>query len=164
MKKALLFLSILATMASCQQPATEWSFMKVIQEKPQLSVVNLGDTSLDHGDGLAFEAVLRDTADKEIGELHGWLTTVDLSDPLKNGIDSTVDKIGTMVLYIGGDHIVAFGETYYNKGQQILKTGLPEKRAIMGGTGKYRGITGEIITTRNADSTYTHELIYKLIK
>lgn len=164
MKKIISFLAVLAVLASCQQPTSKWSTMKVIQDRPQLSVVNLRDTAADHGDGLAFEAILRDTTGKQVGEVHGWLVTVDISDSTANEVSTTQDKIGNAVFNIDGEDIVVFGETSYSKGKNIMNNGIPQRRAIMGGTGKFRGITGEIQTTRNQDSTYTHEFIYKLIE
>lgn len=165
MKKIILFIVILAALVSCQQPATQWSSMKVIQDRPQLTIVNLRDTAADHGDGLAFEATLRDTTGKYVGEVHGWLVTVDLSDSSKAGISTTVEKVGTVVFNIDGEDIIVFGETSYTNGKHVMNTNSkPQRRAIMGGTGKFRGITGEIKTTRNADSTYMHEFIYKLIE
>jgi hypothetical protein len=67
-----------------------------------------------------------------------------------------------MVVNLDGDDIVVLGENSYNRGQQEMKDNMVQKRAIIGGTGKYRGIAGEVITTRNNDSTYTHEMIYKI--
>ncbi len=136
--------------------------MKIKQDKPQLYFINLRDSSLNQGDGLTYEAVLRDTTGKQIGEIHGWTVTVDLSDPENSSLQGTVDKIGTLVLNIEGDDIVGLGEVGYKEGQSLINVGQTQKRAILGGTGKYRGIYGEIQTTRNSDSTYTHELIYKL--
>ena len=52
--------------------------MTFIQDKPLLTHVNLGDTSDGHGDGMAFEAVLRDTAGTVVGEVLGWMVTVDI--------------------------------------------------------------------------------------
>ena len=43
-----------------------------------------------------------------------------------------------------------------------MKLGLSQKRAIVGGTGKYKGVEGEVTTTRNDDGTYTHVLDVKL--
>lgn len=164
MKKSILILGIVMGLISCKQTSTGWTSMKIIQDRPQLSVVNLRDTAADHGDGMAFEASLRDTTGQRVGELHGWLITVDLSDSVETGKVSTIDKIGTAVFNIDGEDIVVFGETSYSKGKLIMNNNQPQRRAIMGGTGKFRGITGEIQTTRNADSTYTHEFIYKLIE
>ena len=165
MKKIISFLCVLAVLASCQQPTSKWSTMKVIQDRPQLSVVNLRDTAADHGDGLAFEAILRDTTGKQVGEVHGWLVTVDLSDSSEAGIVTTVDKIGNAVFNIDGEDIVVYGETSYSQGKHVMNSNSkPQRRAILGGTGKFRGITGEIQTTRNEDSTYLHEFIYKSIE
>lgn len=163
MKKVIAFLIVLAALASCQQHTTEWSSMKLIQEKPQLFVVNLRDTAVEHGDELVFESGLRDTTGAVVGELHGWLITVDLSDSANTIPNSNMlDKIGTSVFNIDGDDIVVLGMLFHAQGNKIMNTGKPQKRAIIGGTGKFRGITGEITITRNADTTYTHELIYKI--
>jgi hypothetical protein len=37
-----------------------------------------------------------------------------------------------------------------------MKLGIPQKNAVVGGTGKYKGVRGEVTTTRNEDGTYTH--------
>jgi hypothetical protein len=163
MKKFVLSMLIMALVVSCQQSKTEWATRKILQDKPQLSTVNLRDTALDQGDGVAFEAVLRDTTGTEVGEVHGWLVAIDLEDSItKAANNNLVDKIGTMVVNLDGDDIVVVGETSYNRGQQVMKDNMVQKRAIIGGTGKYRGITGEVLTTRNSDGTHTHEMIYKI--
>ena len=164
MKKIIFILGVLVTLAACQQPATKWSTMKVIQDKSQLSYVNLRDTAIDHGDGISFEAILRDTTRKQVGELHGWLVTVDLSDSTANRVINTVDAISNMVFNIDGDDIVVLGEISLGKEKNTLESGYTQRRAIMGGTGKFKGITGELQTIRYPDSTYTHEFIYKLIE
>jgi hypothetical protein len=136
--------------------------MKIIQDKPQLTNVTLGDSLHRHGDGLAYEALIRDTAGTNIGDLIGWLITVDIEDNGGMNAENMVEKIGTMVFNLGEDDVVALGGSLYPQGQKIMKEGQAQKRTLVGGTGKYRGITGEVHTTRNADSTYTHELIYRL--
>ena len=35
-----------------------------------------------------------------------------------------------------------------------MDIGIAQKRAVVGGTGKYRGIKGEVTTSRNEDGTY----------
>jgi hypothetical protein len=58
--------------------------------------------------------------------------------------------------------IVASGGTSNHKGEQVMKLGIDQKRAVVGGTGKYKGIKGEVTTTRNEDGTYTHVLDVKM--
>lgn len=162
MKKIILFGWLLAALVSCQQPAKDWSSMTIIQDKPQLTNVTLGDSLHRHGDGLAYEAILRDSAGTRVGDLLGWLITVAIEDGGGINAENMVEKIGTMVFNLGGDDVVALGGSLYPQGQKIMKEGQPQKRTLVGGTGKYRGITGEVHTTRISDSTYTHELIYRL--
>ncbi len=67
-----------------------------------------------------------------------------------------------MVFNLGDENeIVAQGGTSYHQGQAQMKEGLSQKRAVVGGTGIYKGIAGEVTTTRNEDGTYTHVLDVK---
>ena len=73
MKQFLIIFSAAFFLLSCQnQSSSAWQTMTFIQDKPLLTHVNLGDTSDGHGDGMAFEAVLRDTAGTVVGEVLGW--------------------------------------------------------------------------------------------
>ena len=137
--------------------------MTFIQDKPLLTHVNLGDTAHGHGDGMAFEAVLKDTAGTAVGELLGWMVTVDIVDGDSANAVHITDRIGTMVFKFDDENkIVASGGTVYHKGEQIMKLGIDQKRAVVGGTGKYKGIKGEITTSRNEDGTYKHVLDVKM--
>lgn len=165
MKELILSVFILAALASCKQPNTEWTTRKILQDKPVLTAVNLNDTTIiDQGDAVAFEAVLRDTTGKEVGDIYGWLVAVAFSDSIVEAASNNkFSKVGTTIVNLDGDEIVVVGKISYNNGEYIIKDNYTQKRAIVGGTGKYRGITGEIHTTRNSDSTYTHEMFYKII-
>ncbi|MEY4628551.1 MAG: hypothetical protein RLZZ595_877 [Bacteroidota bacterium] len=44
----------------------------------------------------------------------------------------------------------------YIKGERLIKTGTGQTSVIVGGTGKYKGISGQLTTTRNDDGTYLH--------
>lgn len=156
-------LMIATILIACQEKSSStWTSLKLIQNAPSLVRLNMGDSSEDYGDGMAFEASLRDTDGNEVGEVLGWLITVDLldGDSLKKIVKT--DKIGSMVMKLGDDEIIAQGRTYYSQNQKIMNTGVPQRRAIVGGTGKYKGVTGQITTTRNEDGTYTHELEMKM--
>lgn len=154
----------LINLLSCNnQSSSQWQTLKFVQEKPALVHLNLGDTAHSHGDGMAFEAALKDTSGKAVGEVLGWLVTVDIVDGDSTSLVKVSDRIGTMVLNFGDENeIIAQGGTSYHHGEQQMKLGIAQKRAIVGGTGKYKGIEGEITTTRNDDGTYTHVLDVKL--
>lgn len=148
----------------CQNTSpSKWETIKFIQDKPALAHLNLGDTAQSHGDGMAFEAALKDTAGNNIGEVLGWLVTVDIMDGDSSNPVHVAERIGTMVFNLGDENeIIAQGGTSYHKGEQQMKLGLQQKRAIVGGTGKYKGVNGEVTTTRNDDGTYTHVLDVKM--
>ena len=157
----LLLLSI--AFVSCQQSSSTWTTIKFIQEPPARVHLNLGDTSNNHGEGMAFEAAIKDSTGKEVGEVLGWLITVDMMDGDSAAPIYQTEKMGTMIFNFGDENeIVAQGGTSYPRGEVFMGEGIAQKRAIVGGTGKYKGIEGEVTTTRNADNTYTHLLDIKL--
>jgi len=164
MKKIIVLLTTALFIISCQNQANKgWQTLTFIQEKPLMTHVNLGDTSLSHGDGMAYEAILKDTSGATVGEVLGWLVTVDVMDADSANPIRISDRIGTMVIDLGDENeIIAQGGTSYHYGHHQMKIGVPQKRAITGGTGKYKGIKGEVTTTRNDDGTYTHVLDVKL--
>ena len=164
MKQFLAIFTAALFLLSCQnQTGSAWQTLTYIQDKPVLIHVNLGDTAHGHGDGMAFEAVLKDTTGKAVGEVLGWIVTVDIVDGDSANLIKVSDRIGTMVFDLGDENeIIAQGGTSYHHGEQQMKLGIAQKRAIVGGTGKYKGVEGEITTTRHDDGTYTHVLDIKL--
>lgn len=163
MKNLSLLLFVALFLVSCQQPSSTWTTIKFIQEKPIMAHLNLGDTANSHGDGMAFEAPIKDTAGNEVGEVLGWLVTVDLMDGDAANPKYLTERIGTMIFNMGEENeIIAQGGTTYRKGEQQMNPGYAQRRAVVGGTGKYKGIEGEVTTTRNDDGTYTHVLNVKI--
>ena len=161
------FLAIFAAaffLLSCQnQTGSTWQTLTFSQDKPLLTHVNLGDTAHGHGDGMAFEAILKDTTGTAVGEVLGWLVTVDIVDGDSANPVHITDRVGTMVFKFDEDNkIVASGGTSYRKGEQQIDIGIAQKRAVVGGTGKYKGVKGEVTTTRNEDGTYKHVLDVKM--
>jgi hypothetical protein len=158
MKKIILLLATVIYLLSCQnQSRSAWQTFTFIQGKSMLTHINLGDSTHGHGDGMAFEAVLRDTAGTVVGEVLGWMVTVDIVDGDSANTVHMTDRIGTMVINFGNENkIVVPGGSTYHKGEQVMKLGIPQKNAVVGGTGKYKGVRGEVTTTRNEDGTYTH--------
>ena len=164
MKQFLVIFSAAFFLLSCQnQSRSAWQTLTFIQDKSLLTHINLGDSAHGHGDGMAFEAVLRDTAGTVVGEVLGWMVTVDIVDGDSANTVHMTDRIGTMVIKFGDENkIVVPGGSTYNKGEQVMKLGIPQKNAVVGGTGKYKGVRGEVTTTRNEDGTYTHVFDIKM--
>ena len=67
-----------------------------------------------------------------------------------------------MSIVSDADEIVISGANIYPTNQLIMQADAPQVRAIIGGTGKYKGIRGQVTTTRKSDETYTHVLEYRL--
>lgn len=160
MKPFLIILSAALFILSCKnQSSSKWATIKFIQDKPSLVHLKWEEPRPGYGDGMAFEALIKDTAGNNVGEVLGWLVTVDLMDGDSANPVFETDRIGTIIFNLGDDNeIIAQGGTSYKMGEQQMNNGLPQKRAIIGGTGKYKGISGEVTTTRNEDGTYTHVL------
>ena len=166
MKQFLAIFTAAFFLLSCQnQTGSTWQTLTFSQDKPLLTHVNLGDTSHGHGDGMAYEAILKDTAGTAVGEVLGWLVTVDIVDGDSANPVHITERIGTMVIKFDEENkIIASGGTINSKGEQVMKLGIAQKRAVVGGTGKYKGIKGEVSTKRNEDGTYTHVLDVKMAK
>jgi hypothetical protein len=166
MKQFLAIFTAALFLLSCQNQAdSSWQTLTFIADKALLTHVNLGDTAHGHGDGMAFEGVLKDTAGATVGEVLGWVVTVDIVDGDSANPVHITDRVGTMVFKFDEDNkIVASGGTSYRKGEQQIDIGIAQKRAVVGGTGKYKGIKGEVSTKRNEDGTYTHVLDVKMAK
>jgi hypothetical protein len=164
MKQFLAIFTAAIFLLSCQnQSSSTWQTFTYIQDKPLLTHVNLGDTAHGHGDGMAYEATLKDTTGTTVGEVLGWIVTVDIVDGDSANAVHITDRIGTMVLKFDDENkIIASGGTNYKKGEVLMDPEVSQKRAVVGGTGKYKGIKGEVTTTRNEDGTYKHVLDVKM--
>jgi hypothetical protein len=160
MKQFLVIFTTAFFLLSCQnQTGSAWQTLTFIQDKPLMTHVNLGDSAHGHGDGMAFESVLKDTTGTAVGEVLGWMVTVDIEDGDSANPVHITDRVGTMVIKFDDQNkIVTSGGTSYHRDDKLLKLGVFQKSAIVGGTGKYKGIKGELTTSRNEDGTYKHIL------
>lgn len=152
---------VLAGCSSGGSVATEE--LTLIQEAPSLTTIEVSDgveTSggASHGDILAFEAAV--SRDGEVvGDLSGILTTVDIPLEGSAGREIFEERIGTLVFrFSDTDSIVVNGSSVYPAGADEMAPGTPQIRAVLGGTGTYVGVDGEVLTVRNEDGTYTHTL------
>jgi hypothetical protein len=68
------------------------------------------------------------------------------------------ERMLTAVFDLPNGQISVLGVSYYVEGDELLPAGEPVTRSIVGGTGDYVGIDGEVITVRNEDGSYTHTL------
>jgi hypothetical protein len=91
-----------------------------------------------------------------IGEVFGSKTLIKIAGQANP--DS--EKRATLLFFTfnrGQDQIIALGATDYPPTAAEFGAGQPVTRAILGGTGRYMGVRGQLVSTRNADGTYKQE-------
>lgn len=147
-----LTLAALASAGLSGQALAEKRSLKLHQDKPELTQLDLGAPGSSHGDMLAFQApVTAETGAK--GTMFGLLVTVDIAE----GEDDFEDRTGQIYVDFGnGNSLVVAGRSVYKDNAQEMEAAAPQIRAVIGGTGDYIGSTGQMTTTRNADGSYDH--------
>jgi hypothetical protein len=153
---AMLFaFALTAVAADAAEPART---LKLRQEVPVVSQVDIGSKGASHGDILAFQA--RVTGDNGLaGTVHGTLITIDAAD----GADKFEERTGQVYVDLGGGNmIVIAGLSVYADNSREMTVNAPQVRAIIGGTGTYIGAAGQVTTTRNADGSYEH--LFQLLR
>lgn len=79
------------------------------------------------------------------------------------GPDHPEIRIANMsFMFSNGDQIYVQGGNYFNPNDPGLILGQPVSRVVSGGTGKYSGIRGQVVATRQPDGSYTYD--FKIIK
>lgn len=148
----LLTLAMLAGSVVSAQAAAVTQTIKLRQEPPLLTSVDLGEKGVSHGDMLAFQADLKGDGGVK-ATLFGMLITIDIPD----GDDTLEDRSGQVFFDFGeGNSIAVAGRSVYLGGDKEMEKGKPQLRAVIGGTGKYIGASGQVTTTRNPDGSYEH--------
>jgi hypothetical protein len=140
-----------------------WKKMLLVQSKPTYAEVSDGDNVREIGEGLAFEAALRNEGGKVVGQLLGENTIIDL--PGEDGVgNANSEERFTRLSFVleDGDEIIVQGANVYPVAKREIKADAPQFRAVTGGTGRYKGIRGQVKTTRSPNGTFTHLLEYRL--
>jgi hypothetical protein len=131
--------------------------LTVYEDPPTLNRVDLPPPGPSPGDTYYFFATFRDQPGGAVtGELYGTKTVVKPAAPAT----PNVEQRATTLYFVFGnnqDQIVAAGVPDYPPNASEFQPNRPVLRAILGGTGKYDGVGGELTSTRNADGSYKQE-------
>ena len=121
-------------------------------------LVSLESTGQDDlGHEYVFESpMLKDG--QPYGEMFGTMTKV---GEVGHGTHpENEDRLLNAVFDLPDGEIVVVGLSFYAPSAAALTKQEPVARAIVGGTGAYAGIRGEVITIHNDDDSYTQEIRY----
>lgn len=96
-----------------------------------------------------------------IGEVFGSKTLIKPATDAKPNLEQRA----TLLIFTFSnreDQIVVMGVPDYPGNAAEFNAGQPVVRAILGGTGKYMGVRGQLTSTRNADGSYTQ--VFTLVR
>ena len=134
----------------------------VYEDAPTMSLLDLGAPGNSLGDVYHFSAALHSERGGPVtGELIGSKTLV----KLPTDANPNQERRATLMFFTfagGKDQIIAFGASDYSPSTPEFEAGKSAVRAVLGGTGKYMGARGQVISTRNADGSYAQ--VFTLFK
>ena len=144
----------------CTSPSSET--FTVYQDAPKMSPLDLGAPGNSPGDMYYFSAPLHSSpGGPVIGEVFGSKTLIKTaSDDNPN-----LEQRATLLIFDFGhrqDQIVVMGVRDYTANAAEFDAGPPHVRAILGGTGKYMGARGQLISNRNANGSYKQ--VFRLLE
>jgi len=138
--------------AACGGGSTK-SSLTVYEDAPALNPVDAGTPGSSPGDAYYFFATLRDQPGGAIsGEVYGTKTMVKPAEPS----NPNVEHRATLMFFQFGnqqDQIVVAGVPDYPPNTAQFEANQPVLRAVLGGTGKYNGVGGQLTSTRNPDGS-----------
>ena len=157
MKASALGLVALAVLAGCGSPSTgaTLTLTQSAAEPVTLTALDLNAAG-EAGDVTAFEGPLQ-----RDGERFGWIMgTMTKVGQIGDGWNADrEERMLAAVFDLPDGQISVLGVSYYRAGDELLPAGEPVTRAIVGGTGEYVGLDGEVTTVRNEDGSYTHTIV-----
>lgn len=122
--------------------------LTLLQAKPTIEKIDAGK----EGVLTFFEADLSTVSGETAGVVAGSILTVDVTED-GTGFES---RQRTLTFDTPDGQIQAAGLSNYPTVERELATGDPFVVSVVGGTGKYLGVTGEVQTKHLADGSYEH--------
>jgi hypothetical protein len=157
-----LLTSTLMPACGLRSPNSSTETLTLYQDAPKMKLLDLGEPGNSPGDVYHFFAPLHSSpSGPVIGEVFGSKTLVKLA----TDANPNLEQRATLLSFIFSDRqdqIIALGVVDYAPTAGEFEEGKPRVRAILGGTGKYIGARGQLISTRNADGSYTQ--VFTLLK
>jgi hypothetical protein len=148
--------AVMLTVAACAGGSTR-SSLTVYEDAPTVNPVDVGTPGNSPGDAYYFFASLRDQPGGPVtGQVYGTKTLVKPAEPSNPG----AEQRATLLFFVFGkshDQIVVAGVPDYPPNVPQFAANQPVLRAVLGGTGKYDGVGGQLTSTRNADGSYKQE-------
>lgn len=121
---------------------------------PAPTVIDTGEPGPSAGDTRIFHFDA-ETSDGE-AVVTNWVMTTTAVDSPASGVES---RVATGVFAFGDgtdDQILLEGVAFYPGEGATLKVSNTALRAIVGGSGRYAGVTGDVASTQFEDGTWEH--------
>lgn len=155
---------IIFLVAGCENKNdSNWSVLKFRQTVPVICHHEATDSTDTHGDMHFFEANLLDTTGKVVGQSIGYQVMVDFAGKDGMGFEDMDERMTTMTYRFNEkDAIMVQGGIVFNPGDTHIVVEKENYRAIVGGTGIYKGARGQSIVTANKDGNVDIVLEYSV--
>lgn len=160
----LFYSAVFIILSGCgDQKNSTWTTMELNQSQPVIEVYKINDTSHTHGNMHFLEANLMDSTGKVVGQTIGYGIVVDIPGKDGMGIEEMDERLTTIIYRFNEkDAIMVQGGMIFNPRETLMVMEKESYRAIVGGTGKYRGARGQSIITAQKDGNIKIKLELKL--
>lgn len=141
------------TAIAAENPTTSVTTLVLTNEPPTTTTIPSTVPDSPIGTESIHQAVVRNSKGAMAGNFHASILTVGATPG-----DLVENRLRTIVFNLKDGQIVATGVTLYPKTDAYLPVNKSVRIAIVGGTGKYLGASGEMYTTRQSNGNYRHVL------
>lgn len=141
-------------LGACGSDTTELTVLHPPVPEPVLLAVSPGESSVGDIRIFNFEAET-DSGDPVTFD---WIMTTTAIDAPEPGLET---RSSTASLSFGShnDQLIVEGIALYPGAGSVLAVGDTSQRAIVGGSGRFAGANGEIVSTQLDDGSWRHEII-----
>ncbi|MBI1349496.1 MAG: hypothetical protein GC156_00085 [Actinomycetales bacterium] len=122
----------------------------LVIHQAQANVVHVTDGDEVHGDVMTYEGDISGP-----DGLEGVI--VGINNSARRHGETHWDRVGMATFsFAGDDSICVSGVLRYESNQQYSHAGSRHVSAVVGGTGQFIGVRGELASVRNDDGSFTH--------